>query len=187
MPVLENVRHIQQRVIDELFDTSQEDEQMPINLHLTSVEASSRVLHKIIDSRSYPEDLLQRFLLCMRIKSIFFPPDRCLMHFIGFTGFQGICSDFTLRLLSRLWTLTVANLYYGIDWYFLGSNHFMDASFQHTTTHPTSENVILPITFVYSDNAVLSRMSCRCARITDANTWCLIGKLTDEHRRFGAS
>jgi Ras-related GTP-binding protein C/D len=41
MHVLENVRHIQQRVIDELLDTLQEYEQM-VNFHLTSVEAFTR-------------------------------------------------------------------------------------------------------------------------------------------------
>jgi Ras-related GTP-binding protein C/D len=66
-PISENFRHIQQRVIDELFDTSQEYEQMPVNFHLTSVydhsirEAFSRVLHKLIDSLPYLEDLLNVF------------------------------------------------------------------------------------------------------------------------------
>jgi Ras-related GTP-binding protein C/D len=67
IPISENFRHIQQRVIDELFDTSQEYEQMPVNFHLTSVydhsirEAFSRVLHKLIDSLPYLEDLLNVF------------------------------------------------------------------------------------------------------------------------------
>jgi hypothetical protein len=78
--------------------------------------------------------------------------------------------------------LAVTNLYDGIDWYALGSNHFMDASFQHTTTHPIPENVILPITFIYGGSAVLSGTSYGCARIADANTWSLIGKLTHECR-----
>lgn len=65
--ISENFRHIQQRVIDELFDTSQDYEQMPVNFHLTSVydhsirEAFSRVLHKLIDSLPYLEDLLNVF------------------------------------------------------------------------------------------------------------------------------
>jgi Ras-related GTP-binding protein C/D len=67
IPISENFRHIQQRVIDELFDTSQDYEQMPVNFHLTSVydhsirEAFSRVLHKLIDSLPYLEDLLNVF------------------------------------------------------------------------------------------------------------------------------
>jgi hypothetical protein len=67
IPIAENFRHIQQRVIDELFDTSQEYELMPVNFHLTSVydhsirEAFSRVLHKLIDSLPYLEDLLNVF------------------------------------------------------------------------------------------------------------------------------
>jgi hypothetical protein len=77
-------------------------------------------------------------------------------------------------------TFAITNLYDGIDWYSLESNHLMDASFQQTMTHPTLENVILPVTFVYAGNAVLSGTSYGCARITDANTWSQIGKLTHE-------
>jgi Ras-related GTP-binding protein C/D len=74
MHVLENVRHIQQHVIDELFDTSQEYEQMPVNFHLTSVEAFSLVLHKLIDSLSYLEDLLNVFgCVCASSPSSAFP------------------------------------------------------------------------------------------------------------------
>lgn len=67
MLISENFRHIQQRVIDELLDISQEYERMPVNFHLTSVydhsirEAFSRVLHKLIDSLPYLEDLLNVF------------------------------------------------------------------------------------------------------------------------------
>ena len=63
--------------------------------------------------------------------------------------------------------LAVTNLYDGIDWYSLDSNHFMDASFQHTTTHPISDNVILPMTFIHNGTAVLSGTSTSCARITN--------------------
>jgi Ras-related GTP-binding protein C/D len=83
MPVLENFRHIQQRVIDELFDTSQEYEQMPVNFHLTSVydhsirEAFSRVLHKLIDSLPYLEDLLNVFCSVCASTRVFCLPDRC--------------------------------------------------------------------------------------------------------------
>jgi hypothetical protein len=51
---------IQQRFIGELFDTLQEYEQM-VNFHPTSVEAFSRVLHKLIDLLLYLEDLLNVF------------------------------------------------------------------------------------------------------------------------------
>jgi Ras-related GTP-binding protein C/D len=50
-----------------LLDTEPEYEQMPVNFHLTSVydhsirEAFSRVLHKLIDSLPYLEDLLNVF------------------------------------------------------------------------------------------------------------------------------
>jgi len=64
---IENFRHIQQRVLDELLDISFEYEQVPINFHLTSIhdhslqDAFSRVLHKLIDSLPYIEDLLNVF------------------------------------------------------------------------------------------------------------------------------
>ena len=65
--IAENFRHIQQRVLDELLDISVEYEQIPINFHLTSIydhslhEAFSKVLHKLIDSLPYLEDLLNVF------------------------------------------------------------------------------------------------------------------------------
>ncbi|KAH8976394.1 WD40-repeat-containing domain protein [Lactarius akahatsu] len=62
--------------------------------------------------------------------------------------------------------LAVTNLYDGIDWYSLNSNHFMDALFQYTTHHTIPDNVILPITFVHGNTAVLSGTSYGCARIT---------------------
>lgn len=73
--------------------------------------------------------------------------------------------------------LAVTNLYDGIDWYSLNSNHFMDASFQHTTTHTTPENVVLPITFIHGNSAVLSGTSYGCARITTVKDWALAEKL----------
>ncbi len=73
--------------------------------------------------------------------------------------------------------LAVTNLYDGIDWYSLNSNHFMDASFQHTTTHMIPKNVILPITFVHGNSAVLSGTSYGCARITTVKDWALAEKL----------
>ncbi|KAI9429402.1 hypothetical protein H4582DRAFT_2065291 [Lactarius indigo] len=42
----------------------------------------------------------------------------------------------------------------------------MDASFQYTTHHTIPDNVILPITFVHGNTAVLSGTSYECARIT---------------------
>src|SRR6266581_4652673 len=59
--------------------------------------------------------------------------------------------------------LAMTNLYNGIDWYSLDSNHFMDTSFEHTTTHAISENVILPLTFIHNGTAVLSGTSTSCA------------------------
>lgn len=59
----------------------------------------------------------------------------------------------------------------------------MDASFKHTTTHPTPENVILPVTFVHSGNAVLSGTSYGCARITSSKDWGLVEKLPHERKQ----
>ncbi len=64
---LENFRQINERVTDRLLDISPDYEQMPLNFHLTSVydhtlhEAFSRVLHKLIDSLPFLEDLLNVF------------------------------------------------------------------------------------------------------------------------------
>jgi hypothetical protein len=73
--------------------------------------------------------------------------------------------------------IAVTNLYDGIDWYSLDSNHFMDTSFQHTTTHTTPENVILPIIFIHGNSAVLSGTSYRCTRITTVKNWALAERL----------
>lgn len=73
--------------------------------------------------------------------------------------------------------LAATNLYDGIDWYSLNSNHFMDASFQHTTTYPSSENLIFPVTFIHGNSAVLSGTSIGCARITAVKDWALVEKL----------
>lgn len=73
--------------------------------------------------------------------------------------------------------LAVTNLYDGIDWYSLDSNHFMDTSFQHTTPHAISDNVILPVTFVHNGTAVLSGTSIGCARITRLKDHSLVESL----------
>lgn len=63
----ENFRQINERVTDRLSDISLEYEQMHLNFHLTSVydnslhEAFSKVLHKLIDSLPYLEELLNVF------------------------------------------------------------------------------------------------------------------------------
>ncbi|KAL7278969.1 hypothetical protein ACG7TL_006801 [Trametes sanguinea] len=63
----ENFREIQQRVSSELAYINFEYEQIPINFQLTSIydhslhDAFSRVLHKLIDSLPYLEDLLNVF------------------------------------------------------------------------------------------------------------------------------
>ncbi|KAG1877231.1 Gtr1/RagA G protein conserved region-domain-containing protein [Suillus subluteus] len=63
----ENFRQIHERVMDHLVDESPEFEQFPLNIHLASIydhplrEAFSRVLHKLIDSLPYLEELLNVF------------------------------------------------------------------------------------------------------------------------------
>lgn len=79
--------------------------------------------------------------------------------------------------------LAVTNLYDGIDWYALNSNHFMEASFQHTTTHTIHENVIHPLTFIHGNAGVLSGTSHGCARITTVKDWSLLERL--QHDREG--
>ena len=63
----ENFRHIQARVLSDLSYAGAEYETIPINFQLTSIydhslhDAFSRVLHKLIDSLPYLEDLLNVF------------------------------------------------------------------------------------------------------------------------------
>ncbi|KAG1830289.1 Gtr1/RagA G protein conserved region-domain-containing protein [Suillus subalutaceus] len=63
----ENFRQIHERVMDHLVDESPEFEQFPLNIHLASIydhplrEAFSRVLHKLIYSLPYLEELLNVF------------------------------------------------------------------------------------------------------------------------------
>jgi len=79
--------------------------------------------------------------------------------------------------------LATTNLYDGIDWYSLNSNHFMDTSFQHTTTHTILENVILPLMFVHNGTAVLSGTSTSCARITSLKDHSLTESLQHDGER----
>ncbi|KAF5359693.1 hypothetical protein D9756_003086 [Leucocoprinus leucothites] len=64
---IENFRHIQERVTDRLLDLAPEYENIQPNFYLTSIydhslhEAFSRVLHKLIDSLPYLEDMLNVF------------------------------------------------------------------------------------------------------------------------------
>lgn len=61
----ENFKHIQQRVLEELDDY--DFGHIPMNFHLTSIhdhslqDAFSRVVHKLVDSLPYIEDLLNVF------------------------------------------------------------------------------------------------------------------------------
>ena len=67
LPSIENFRHIQARVLSDLSYVDAEYETIPINFQLTSIfdhslhDAFSRVLHKLIDSLPYLEDLLNVF------------------------------------------------------------------------------------------------------------------------------
>ena len=79
-----------------------------------------------------------------------------------------------VRGCSNEKVLAVTNLYDGIDWYSLDSNHFMNTSFQHTTTHTIPENLILPLTFVHNGTAVLSGTTASCAQITNSKDYSLM-------------
>lgn len=81
MCYVENFRQIHERVNDHLMDESPDYELMPLNFHLTSVydhslhEAMSRVLHKLIDSLPYLENLLDVFcVVSVFVKNV----PRCL-------------------------------------------------------------------------------------------------------------
>ena len=75
----ENFRQIHERVMDRLADESPEYEQVPLNFHLTSVydfslqDAFSRVIHKLIDSLPYLENLLNVFC------AVRLPPQCCVL------------------------------------------------------------------------------------------------------------
>ena len=90
---IENFRHIQQRVLDELLDESPEYEQIPINFHLTSIydhslhEAFSRVLQKLVGSLPYLEDLLNVF---------------CAVSFVSLTSSFITYASFPHRTRKRL-------------------------------------------------------------------------------------
>lgn len=72
----ENFRQIHERVSDRLLDISPDYEQVQLNFHLTSVydhslhEAFSKVLHKLIDSLPYLEDLLNVFCAVRNASSL---------------------------------------------------------------------------------------------------------------------
>ena len=70
--------------------------------------------------------------------------------------------------------LAMTNLYDGIDWYSLDSNHFMGTPFQNTTPHTILENVILPVVFIHNGTAVLSGASTGCAWITGVKDHSLV-------------
>jgi hypothetical protein len=119
----ENFRHIQQRVIDELLDTEPEYEQMPVNFHLTSVydhsirEAFSRVLHKLIDSLPYLEDLLNVFCsVCALAVLPPFLPDVLLRRtrrrprHSSLTSSRGSMSPLTSRPWTLVCTIYVATM-----------------------------------------------------------------------------
>ncbi|KAH9957424.1 Gtr1/RagA G protein [Russula dissimulans] len=112
---IETFGHIQQRVIDELFDTSQEFEQMPVNFHLTSVydhsirEAFSRVLHKLIDSLPYLEDLLNVFCANSQASKAFLFDVKSRLYVATDespvdTGIHSLCCDY-VRTLSAFGSL----------------------------------------------------------------------------------
>jgi hypothetical protein len=74
--IAENFRQIHERVSDRLLDISPDYEQVQLNFHLTSVydhslhEAFSKVLHKLVDSLPYLEDLLNVFCAVRSISCI---------------------------------------------------------------------------------------------------------------------
>ena len=107
-------------------------------------------------------------------------PVRCmtsnswLVHVISHSS---ICFSGCSAVSPNQKVLAVTNLYDGIDWYSLDSNHFVDTSFLHTTPHAISGNCILPVTFIHNGTAVLSGMTTGCARITRLKDYSLVESL----------
>lgn len=77
-------------------------------------------------------------------------PVKCMTsnsQLIYIISHSSICFSGCSAVSPNKKVLPVTNLYNGIDWYSLDSNHFMDTSFLHTTPHVISGNCILPVTF----------------------------------------
>jgi len=109
MAYLENFRQIHERVSDRLLDISPDYEQIQLNFHLTSVydhslhEAFSRVLHKLIQSLPFLEELLNVFCAVSA--------DVSIAVLILICSFQNIQSPkaFLFDTRSRLYVATDAS------------------------------------------------------------------------------
>lgn len=106
---IENFKHIQQRVLEELDDYDYGH--VPINFYLTSIhdhslqDAFSKVVHKLIDSLPYIEDLLNVFCgNSQATKAFLFDVKSCLYVATDASpvdsATHGLCSDFLLTLNS---------------------------------------------------------------------------------------
>ncbi|THH15788.1 hypothetical protein EW146_g4746 [Bondarzewia mesenterica] len=113
---IENFRHIQQRFWDELLDMSPDYEQMLVNFYLTSVydhsihDGFSRVLHRLIESLPFLEELLnvycsnsqasKAFLFDMKTR-LYVATDASPVD----TGTHNLCCDYvkTLNVFGSLY------------------------------------------------------------------------------------
>ncbi|KAA1467737.1 Gtr1/RagA G protein Gtr2 [Dentipellis sp. KUC8613] len=108
---IENFRLIHLRVNEELDDISPEYEQMPLNFHLTSIydhsinEAFSKVLHRLIDSLPYLEQLLNVFVANSQASKTFLFDVKSRLYVATDaspvdTGTHNLCCDFVKTLTA---------------------------------------------------------------------------------------
>ncbi|KDR78844.1 hypothetical protein GALMADRAFT_244470 [Galerina marginata CBS 339.88] len=108
---IENFRQIHERVSDRLLDMSPEYEQMQLNFHLTSVydhslhEAFSRVLHKLIESLPFLEELLNVFCANSQSPKAFLFDTRSRLYIATDaspvdSATHNLCCDYLLMLNS---------------------------------------------------------------------------------------
>jgi Ras-related GTP-binding protein C/D len=106
---IENFKHIQQRVLEELDDYDYGH--IPVNFHLTSIhdhslqDAFSKVVHKLIDSLPYIEDLLNVFCGNSQATKAFLFDVKSRLYVATDaspvdSATHSLCSDFLLTLNS---------------------------------------------------------------------------------------
>jgi len=106
---IDNFRHIQQRVLEELDDY--DFGHIPVNFYLTSIhdhslqDAFSRVVHKLVDSLPYIEDLLNVFCGNSQATKVFLFDVKSRLYVATDaspvdSATHSLCSDFLLTLNS---------------------------------------------------------------------------------------
>jgi len=112
---LESFRNVQQQVTDQLAYVSEEYEQIPINFHLTSIhdrsihQAFSHVLHKLVDSLPFLEDLMNVFSTNCGVSKMFLFDTQAQIYVATDAGpvdsqTHSLCIDY-LQMLNSFGTL----------------------------------------------------------------------------------